>query len=92
MINAHNQWWGRFVEMYSVDVRIGNETLALPTSPVVLWSSQQRAVVLVLTIPEGTPIGSQQWVVEVWYTQTTLLVAGQEGILLTIPITTTVTS
>jgi len=92
VVNAHNQWWGRSVIIYAVDIQIANGmVIPLSLSQVSLSPQEQRATILSFTPPQGTPIGQQQMIVNVWILQTTLLFAGQEGLRVSISLEITVT-
>jgi len=86
-ISIDNRWWGRNITVLSISMSIagGTPTELLqkpqPMGPL-LSSSRTLGLILNLTVPQGTPIGTQPYQITIIYTQSKILFFGEDVLFL----------
>lgn len=84
VVNVENRWWGRNMTVLSVSISIaGGTPIELLSTPQpiapALGGSRSLPLTLNLTVPQGTPTGTQiPYQINIIYIQSNLLLVGQE--------------
>ena len=84
VVNVDNRWWGRNMTILSVSISIagGTPIELLPTPEPIgpaLGGSRTLPLTLNMTVPQGTPIGTQiPYQINIIYIQSKILFFGQD--------------